>query len=71
MCTRRADWCPAIFCRCNTAISIGRVQGREGWGARPASEDDARAAADALLLMAVRRGTADNVTVIVMLLQWD
>ncbi|PNW84319.1 hypothetical protein CHLRE_04g229494v5 [Chlamydomonas reinhardtii] len=34
-------------------------------------EEDARAAADALLEAAVRRGTADNVTVIVMLLQWD
>lgn len=34
-------------------------------------EEDARAAAAGLLELAVRRGTADNVTVIVMLLQWD
>ncbi|KAG2486043.1 hypothetical protein HYH03_015250 [Edaphochlamys debaryana] len=37
----------------------------------PYREEDARAAAEALLEAAVRRGTADNVTVIVMLLQWD
>ncbi len=40
-------------------------------GARPCSEAAARAAADALLTEALRRGTMDNVSVVVALLQWS
>ncbi|KXZ41809.1 hypothetical protein GPECTOR_276g723 [Gonium pectorale] len=56
----------------NAALKA-RLSGRAGAGAvsQPNREDDARAAAEALLDAAVRRGTADNVTVIVMLLTWD
>ncbi|GFR41712.1 hypothetical protein Agub_g2462, partial [Astrephomene gubernaculifera] len=54
----------------------GVLQARYGHNATSAAavpfrDEDARAAAEALLESAVRRGTADNVTVIVMLLTWD
>ncbi|PNH10573.1 Protein phosphatase 2C 7, partial [Tetrabaena socialis] len=60
----------ALQARYGGARTSGGGMGLPGVGVAY-REEDARAAAEALLESAIRRGTSDNVTCVVMLLQWD